>query len=511
MQLRGAYRRLLRLICLTLPAAALAWQTGEQRSGWDNSTNHVVPSTGDAWRPVVQGRLKNRLRYAILPRRGNEPGVGLLMRIEGGFIAERRPGERGLTHLIEHLALVSPTMDAPEDLRHFIRIGLPLTFPAASAGTTSWRETNLFLSTRTTRATDLDTLLTLFREVVGEMTLRADAVDDQRADVMREMAGRKLGNVVYANYIAAVAPGSPTDVIDAQNHDDVPTASVETIRALYHRLYRPENVMIVVVGNVDPAKMKALIQRRFGDWRGVGPAPRRVSAPTFRSDRIAPISYSDFRQGRTGVTISVAMPTPAPPADRREQMRSTLMDMVAIRAVNQRLTLAQPDSPPGKTGFFIENGEQGHRLFLLWDNVAPGQWRSGAIGLKRTTCALKTKGFSGPAWAMAKQGVVQELEQRSKDMGAVPNVELAKDLSHALADGRDLIPPDKLLRYARIWLPVVGEKTGSDWWRRQWRAGVEHIRVESPELAQVKEPQAAIRAALAEADPSNDSCELRSP
>ncbi len=46
--------------------------------------------------PLLRGRLDNGLTYAILPRRSNEPGVGLLMRNEGGFIAERRPGERGL-------------------------------------------------------------------------------------------------------------------------------------------------------------------------------------------------------------------------------------------------------------------------------------------------------------------------------------------------------------------------------------------------------------------------------
>lgn len=508
MQLRSASRLLLRLSALTLPAAALAWQTGSPPSGARTSAVRPVPAPSGAWRPVVQGRLPNGLRYAVLPRPANEPGVGLLMRIDGGFVAERRPGERGLTHLIEHVALVSPTKDAPDELRRFLRIGLPLTFPAPTAGTNSERETNLFFSTRHTRAADLDTMLMLLRGVAGEMILRGGVVDEQRADVMREMAERKLGNVIHAGYMAAVAPGSPYDITDGQNHDDVPTASIDTIRALYQRLYRPENGMIVIVGDVDPNTVKALIRRRFGDWRGVGPAPTRASVPTFRSAHIAPISTSDFAQGRMIATISVAMPTPPPPADRGQQIRSTLMDMVAVRAVNGRL--AQPGSPPGKTGLFIENGENGHRLFLLWDNVTPGQWRSGAVGLKKTTCALKTAGLSASEWAMAKQGVIGDLEQRSTNMMAAPNVELAKDLSHAVADGRSLIPPDELLRHARAWLPTVDENSASDWWRRQWAAGVEHVRVESPELAMVEYPRAAVRAALAEADPSNARCGVRS-
>lgn len=486
MPTRTALRRLLPVL-LTFPTAAPAVA---------QATLATAPDPDAVWRPVTQGRLPNGLRYAILPRRGNAPGAGLLIRVEGGFIAERRPGERGLTHLIEHLALVSPTTSAPDDLHHFVRLGLPLTFPAPSAGTTSWRETNLFVSTRATRTADLDALLGLFREVASDMTLRADAVDEQRADVMREMGERKLGNVIYASYIAAVAPGSPTDVIDAQNSDDVPTASVTTIRALYHRLYRPENLMVVVVGDVDPSAMAALIRQRFGDWHPVGPAPARAAVPTFRPGRIAPISASSLREGRSIATVSIVMPTPAPPHSRTQQMQAVLTDLVAMRAVNDRLALAQPNSPPGKRGLFIENGEQGHRLFLVWDKIAPGQWRSGVADLKALTCDVNRTGFSGTAWHAAKQGVIRDLEQRAAAMASVPNVELAKDLSHALADHRDLVPPDELLRYARSWLPTFDERAGGDWWRGQWRGGVEHIRVETPELATTAAPAAAIRAAL---------------
>jgi hypothetical protein len=492
----GALTRLFFLAVLIVPLPAQAQK--EPRSATASAEQDqagVARSPDDSWRPVVRGRLRNGLRYAILPRRAREPGVGLLMRIEGGFLAERRPGERGLAHLIEHLALVSPTESAPDDLRHFINVGLPLTFPAPSAGTTNWRETNYFFSTRTTKPEDVDTLLGLLREVAGNLILRADTVDEQRADVMREMGERKPGNEINARYIAAVAPGSPTDVIDGQNSDDVPTASLDTIRTLYRRLYRPENMMVVVVGDVDPAQMKALIQKRFGGWWVAGPSPVRSPIPRFRSDRIAPISYSDA-QGPSVATMTVAMPTPPPAPTRRRQAERMLMDMVAMRAVLNRLAAAQPGSPPNKFGLFIENGEYGHRLFLLWDNFAPGQWRPAVAGLKKLTCGLSATGVSERDWTMAKQDVVRELENRARDMGKAPNVELAKDLSHALADGRDLIPPDEMLLHARAWLPSIGARAMNRWWRRQWIAGVEHVRVESPELARIEDPRTAIGEAV---------------
>lgn len=451
------------------------------------------------WESPLIGRLANGVRFAILPRRGQESGVALLKRNEGGFIVERRPGERGLAHLIEHIAFHSPTVAAPDEFDHLKRIGIPLTLPAPNAGSTSWRETNYYLSTKTTAPKDIDVLLTLFRDAATGMTLRADAVDASRGEVMREMADKKIGNDIYANYIAAIAPGSPNDVIDAQNSDDVPVASIDTIRSLYQRLYRPENMMIVVVGNVKPDEMRALIERRFGDWKSAQPDASHAPVSVFDRSRIRPISFSALPQGRRTALMTVVMPTPTTPPSRDRQASDDLMDLLATRAVNLRLAALQADTPPGKVGMFIDNGEQGQRQLMLWDNFSEGRWAPAVAGLRKITCALTTSGFTAEEWDAAKRDLMADLSRRAADMPTVANVDLAKDLSHALADGRTLIPPNDLLRYARVTLPRVDSRAGSRWWRQQWGSGVEHLRVEAPELSKVPDPVLAIRAAANEA------------
>lgn len=462
----------------------------------------TTPSSGSAeptgipasdWGEPSIGRLANGVRFAILPRQGHEPGVALLMRNEGGFIAERRPGERGLAHLIEHIAFHSPTVIAPDDFDHLKRIGIPLTLPAPNAGSTSWRETNYYLSTKTAAPVDIDVLLTLFRDAATGMSLRADAVDASRGEVMREMADKKLGNEMYASYIGAIAPGSPNDRIEAQNSDDVPVASIDTIRALYQRLYRPENMMIVVVGNAKPAEMKALIEKRFGDWKRERSSARPAAYPMFERGRIRPISFSVLSRGRRTALMTVVLPTPAPAPSRDRQARDDLMDLIVARAINMRLAVLQPASPPEKVGMFIENGEQGQRQIMLWDNFAEGHWEPAVAGLRRVTCDLTASGFTVAEWEAARQRLMADLDRRAADMPKAANVDLAKDLSHALADGRDLIPPDELLRYARTTLPRIDARSGSKWWRQQWGSGVEHLRVEAPELAKVRDPIGAIR------------------
>ena len=171
-----------------------------------------------------------------------------------------------------------------------------------------------------------------------------------------------------------------------------------------------------------------------------------------------------------------------------------LMDMVALRAINHRLGLTQAAGPPGKFGAFIENGEQGRqRLIMLWDHFTPGQWEPAVAGLSRTACELRAVGLPEPVWTTAKQYVLQDLEHAAS---ARPNLEVARGLADALVAGRRPSPPDDLVRHARARLPAIGAGAMDRWWRRQWQAGIEHVRVESPELAGIADPGAAIGKAV---------------
>lgn len=501
-----ATRLLSCLLIVSAPTTAFTTQASEAPPAIENGNVGAEPLSGNGWQPVVQGRLANGLRYAILPRKGNDPGVSFRLRVGGGFLVEQRPGERGLVHLLEHLIFHSPTRSAPNELRRFRQVGLPLTLPDPAGGTTSWRESDYFVVSRTNQTADLDTLLGLFREVFSELTLRADAVDGQRAEVMREMAERRLGNDLYAGYIRAVAPGSPSDLIHAQNSEDVPVASVATIRNLYHRLYRPENITIVMVGDIDAPAMQTLIERRFGDWRGTGTAPLDRAIPTFDRSRIVPISYSSHPYGRNTAMLTLTMGLPPPSSSRAGQIESMLMDMLVTKAVTNRLAVTRQDYPSGKFGMFIENGEQGHRTFIIWDDFVPGQWRLAATGLSGVSCSLQTTGFSEQEWTAAKQQLLDELNWRANSMAGESNFALAIELSNEVTNRRDLIPPNVLLAHAKTWLPTIDVRHGNDWWRHQWDAGAQHLRVEASELARLSDAGSAIRSTVDEAR-RTESCE----
>ena len=55
-------------------------------------------------------------------------------------------------------------------------------------------------------------------------------------------------------------------------------AHEEAVRAFHRRWYRPENVAVIVAGDMDTARLAALVRKYFGDWSVPGKAE---PAPSF--------------------------------------------------------------------------------------------------------------------------------------------------------------------------------------------------------------------------------------
>jgi hypothetical protein len=495
------------IILIAAGSPAIAQKNGVEPVSDRSSARAIETQSGDDREAVVSGVLPNGLTYAILPRRGKDTGVGILMRVSGGFLAERRPGERGLAHLIEHLVFLSPTTAAPNDYRRFRQVGFPLTLPEPAGGTTSWRESDYYVVARTNKAEDLDSLAALFREVAESLTLRPDAVENARADVLREMADKKLGNDIFARYVAAVAPGSPNDLIDAQNSDDVPTAEVQTIRSLYHRMYRPENTTFVIVGDVDAKATVAMLQARFGMWKGTGPKATTTIMPTLNLKRAASISYSALPHGRNTALLTNTAAVDPVPRTRQDQMKTHLMDMIAIRAVNARMAGQYADYPEGKFGFFIDDGAQGYRQMMFWDDFVPGRWRDAATKLMRLNCSITKDGFSDDEKRRAVEAVLGDLSNRAATVAEVPNSWIAKELADAITTKRYLVPPTEMLEFAKTFASTTGADGLNSWWRDRWSAGRRHLRVESPAFAKNKGTLGQIQTVVKAAN-LEESCKL---
>jgi zinc protease len=62
-------------------------------------------------------------------------------------------------------------------------------------------------------------------------------------------------------------------------------------KGFFRRFYRPENVVILVTGDVDPAKATALIKKEYGLWKTGYTAPKVPSEPDQRAQRRVDVAF----------------------------------------------------------------------------------------------------------------------------------------------------------------------------------------------------------------------------
>lgn len=320
------------------PAPAKAEQQVQQPGKW------VQDYTGRKADPaVVFGTLPNGMRYAIMRNTTPSDGVAMRLRFGSGSLQEGDQ-QQGLAHFLEHMAFRGSKNLADGDVvRMLERLGL--RFGPDTNAFTAQDQTVYMFNFPKADAASLDAGLTLFREIGERLTLDPKLIEAEKGVVLSEerirdvpqyrMAKANLGNALAGTRAVKRWPIGTVETIKA--------ATPELLRAYYTANYRPDNATLIVVGNIDPAKVEADIKARFSDWKGAGkPQPTELGQPepAARATEFIGEGVPDV------VTLSWVSPVDRR-ADTAERDREQIIRTVALAMLNMRIAerAAKPGSP----------------------------------------------------------------------------------------------------------------------------------------------------------------------
>ena len=251
------------------------------------------------------GELENGLRYAVR-KNGVPPGqVSIRIRIDAGSLNEA-DSEQGYAHLLEHLLFrESKYLGDGQAIPTWQRLG-------ASFGSDTNAETT---TTQTVYKLDLPnasdaSLDESFKLLSGMVTAPALSESNIRSDVpivmaeMRERGGaaRRVQDAMRQTFYA----GQPLSVRSPiGTPETLQAATAQSVRAFYQRWYRPENTVIVVAGDADPAQLEQMIEKWFANWKVAG---ARTATPSF-GDPVAPAGADRANPvGETQVIVEPDLP-----------------------------------------------------------------------------------------------------------------------------------------------------------------------------------------------------------
>lgn len=238
------------LICLTASA-----------QNYELISKQVIPSDTT----VRKGVLRNGLSYFVRRvTKKSENKANLYLLVRGGACTENED-EHGLAHLVEHMMYTGTKHFPGNSVRSFLG-NHGLNFGEdGNAFTTFFAVQYVIQNLDYKNYETLDTCLNIFHDMSTDATFDKQSLEKEKAIVEEEMRMYSVrntkGNDALYNINNLEIPHVVGDTVTLRH------CTQEKIRAYYKRVYQPQNLAVVVVGDIDADKMVEMIKKKFGDLK----------------------------------------------------------------------------------------------------------------------------------------------------------------------------------------------------------------------------------------------------
>jgi zinc protease len=362
--------------------------------------------------PAVRtGTLPNGLSYYIRQNGRPEKRVSLRLAVKAGSIDEAND-QRGLAHMLEHMAFNGTTHFKPGELVAYLE-SIGARFGPHLNAYTSYDETVYMIDVPTDREGVVSRGFEALSDFAGGMTLDPKEIDRERGVVIEEWRQRQgaaariqtiQDPVLYgaSRYAERLPIGLP---------DILRTFTPQRLRDFYRTNYRPDRMGVVVVGDIDPTAAEQLIRQHFGPLRRPAtPAARPVyPIPSHVATRYA-VAVDKEAQG-SSVTVVQKRPREVmrTVADYRHQLMLSLVHQM----INARLAELARASEAPFLGASTGESRLGRTLdaFTMSARVNDGAIEAGLTALVRELKRVREFGFGDAELDRAKRELLSSYER----------------------------------------------------------------------------------------------------
>jgi zinc protease len=383
------FTALIALLCTTAFA-----QGGSPKSvHTDIIDKQVIPQDS----AVRKGMLDNGMTYYVAKCQNPEKRAYFRLVVRGGSLVEKE-NEQGIAHYVEHM-MFKGTKHFPgfEGVHSFLRRhGMPIGHD--SNGYTYYEMVYyMFDKVPTDNALLLDSCLLFFRDIAGQdVTISEEAVRSEHNVIAEEWRLRELSpcnrgiNNLYHNY------SDYTKRLPLGDFNIIQNCSAELVRNFYKRWYQPQNMAVIVAGDIDMDKMEEKIRHMFGDI----PRGQTIVPPLPLVSENETPQYHVFKDNkRTLDHTSVAIRLPK--RENKEQltvaqMKKEWIEDVIIEILKDKMKeLTNSSDLTGNFGLGLTpmKSTSESRILELWADSSIGSWETALEQLLRQIELIRREGF----------------------------------------------------------------------------------------------------------------------
>ncbi|MGD8369427.1 MAG: pitrilysin family protein, partial [Desulfobacterales bacterium] len=383
------------------------------------------------------GRLENGFRYVLLENSEPRNRVSMHLNVQAGSLQETEE-QRGLAHFLEHMLFNGTEHFPPGELvKYFQRIGM--NFGPDINAHTGFQETVYDILLPDGGRDSVAEGLLVMKDYAAGALLLEEEVQKERGVILAEKQARDSAG--YRTFESSIR----FETAGTRVARRLPIGTEETIRAadrarlkdFYDAWYRPDTMMLVMVGDFDAEATEAMVKARFADLRPRAPMRETPPLGTMDHQGIKPFYHLEKEIGKTTVSIEVLESIPRQD-DSLELQKKELLSRVAQRIVQNRLDRMLQDADTPFTSAYISTGRfLGEIAYAeISAEGPPDTWRQRLLTLEQTLRQTIEYGFGEDELERVQKEMIAELDSEARKASTRGSQKLARQIIRKLNDNR---------------------------------------------------------------------------
>ena len=360
---------------------------------------------------LVRGKLANGLRYIVKTNNKPKNRVAIYLDVRAGSFQEG-DRQRGLAHFLEHMMFNGSNHFPPGTLVDYFQ-SIGMGFGSDVNAHTSYDETVYHLILPDGSKEDIEKGLQVMADYARGALLLESEIDRERGVILAEKRARDSAS--YRTRVATTSFAFRGTRLPERRviglEEVLKKADRQLLKSYYDSWYRPENMVLVIVGDIIPSEAELLIKSALSGLRGAG---SRADCPEFGSlthKGAEPFYHYEPELGKTEIGVE-ALWDILPEDDSVALKKKELTRYVGTKIMRYRLQKLseKPDVPFTQASYYYGDiaDHIGYGSFSAQTDA--DNWQKSLTSINNALKQVIAFGFSEKEMARAKKEIIANLD-----------------------------------------------------------------------------------------------------
>jgi len=404
---------------------------------------------------VRMGKLENGMTYYLKNHKDTENSIEWRLIVKTGSLMEE-DNQRGMAHFIEHMAFNGTVSFENNELVTFLASS-GLDFGRDFGAFTGWEETIYFLKTNSKDQYLNETIFLILKDWMTGIDFDSMEVEKEKGVILAELLERNdvKGRIFENEMKAAFKDTRYSERFPVGNKEQLAAIKVSGLEKFYSEWYRPDQMAIIIAGDIDLDLTEDKILKFFSDLEKPATAIKR-SYTTFPANK-EPVTLVQTDKELTQTTIQVLFKHPQRPVREFFTYRQgivahlcNLMIEERFRLINQLSSTSLLMATSGYRGFASKLDVFGTSAL-----VKDGHSKQGIEALLIENERLKKLGFSQAELEKARENFKKNIEESVKNQSNIHSSVHAERMAGHFLFGYALLSPEQELALSAQYLQHI--------------------------------------------------------